>query len=73
MTLRLSKIWQTLNKYLTYINAFLFGLGTFRILDFEKIKEKKIPIFWNILLLIVLLAILFVMTYGEYRRVEDLR
>ena len=70
MTLRLSKIWQMLNKYLTYINAFLFGLGTFQVLDFEKIKEKKIPLFWSIFLLIVLLAILFVMTYGEYRRVE---
>ena len=59
-----------LNKYLTYINAFLFGLGTFQVLDFEKIKEKKFPLFWSIFLLIVLLAILFVMTYGEYRRVE---
>ena len=73
MTLQLSKIWQTINKYLTYINAFLFGLGTFQVLDLEKIKEKKISVFWNILLLIALLALVFAMTYGEYRRVEDLR
>lgn len=73
MTLRLSKIWQTLNKYLTYINAFIFGLVTFQDLHFEKMKAKKIPVFWNILLLIILLALAVVMTYGEYRRVEDLR
>jgi lipid-A-disaccharide synthase-like uncharacterized protein len=70
MTLRLSKILKTVNKYLTCVNAFLFGLGTFQVLDLEKIKEKKIPLYWNILLLIAVLVLVFAMTYGEYRRVE---
>jgi hypothetical protein len=40
------------------------------VLDLEKIKEKKIPLYWNILLLIAVLVLVFAMTYGEYRRVE---
>jgi hypothetical protein len=53
MTLELKKIWNSVNKVLTIINTFLLALilsgGSVAVKD----KPKKIPVVFNIILLIV--------------------
>jgi hypothetical protein len=68
MTLELGKIWEALNKFLTRLNIFLLQVTLMSGFDPKKMIEKKIPIGFNILLLLVLCFIIFIMTYGAYRQ-----
>ena len=54
MTAELRDGWRTVNKVLTIINLILIGLITFNVVRYKEIKDKKIPVIANILLLIFL-------------------
>jgi ABC-type uncharacterized transport system permease subunit len=71
MTSQISRSWAAINKILSTINAFLTGLFMGRIMDLKQAQERKIPVGWNILLLLIILFLAFIMIYGEYRRVTD--
>jgi len=71
MTIQSKNIFNSLNKYLSLANAFIWGLFTTRPLNYEKIKVKKIPIIFNLLLFVLLICLVFIMTYGSYRRQTD--
>jgi hypothetical protein len=70
MTLGIKKIWGSTNKVLTTINMMLLalilmGVGPTNVKEGSKIK---IPLVYNILLLIVLGTILSFLIYGIYRK-----
>jgi phosphatidylserine synthase len=54
MTIELRNIWNTFNKALTIINLVLVGILTFNTVSYKEIRDKKIPVFVNVLLLIFL-------------------
>ncbi|WP_299818544.1 hypothetical protein [uncultured Pontibacter sp.] len=54
MTAKLRNIWSTINKVLTITNLILLAVLTFSFTDYKEIKDKKIPVAVNILLLIFL-------------------
>lgn len=54
MTLRISYLWNSLNKALTIINLILFGILTFNYVPYREIKDKEVPVIANILLLLFL-------------------
>ncbi len=54
MTAEIRDGWRTLNKVLTIINLILLGLVTFNIVRYKGIKDKKIPVIANILLMLLL-------------------
>ncbi|MDP1802083.1 MAG: hypothetical protein Q8L81_12070 [Bacteroidota bacterium] len=68
MTLELKNIWESLNKNLSLINAIIWGLITLDGSLLKTAKEKKIPLAFNVVLLLALLCFLVIMTYGSYRR-----
>jgi hypothetical protein len=72
MTLDIRHIWNSVNKILTVINVLLFGLILLRPFDYQKAKATKLPVALNIVLLLILVFIVFAMTYGAYRRATDL-
>jgi hypothetical protein len=69
MTLELGKAWNELNKVLTHINVFLFGLismnGIFFITKETEHRVPRIPIAANIALLVFCLVALATLIY-EY-------
>jgi hypothetical protein len=67
MTISLKNTWNTLNKYLSIINGFIWGLTMWDAYAIQKAKTRKIPLVLNVLLFFVLLFLAFVMTYGAYR------
>ena len=71
MAISFSKIWFYINRFLTVANAFIIGMLTGRLIDARKAKEKNIPLYWNVFLLLVLLLMVLFFIYGEYRRVND--
>jgi hypothetical protein len=60
MTLELGKAWNDLNKVLTHINVFLFGVismnGIFFITKETEHRVPKIPVAANIALLVFLIV-----------------
>lgn len=54
MTAEIRKGWHTLNKVLTIINLILLVFVTFNVVSYKEIKDKKIPIVANILLMLFL-------------------
>ncbi|MFD2513941.1 hypothetical protein ACFSRY_08700 [Pontibacter locisalis] len=54
MTAEIRNIWHSVNKVLTIINLILFGLVTLNIVRYKEIRDKKIPVLANILLLLFL-------------------
>ncbi|MBC5994195.1 hypothetical protein [Pontibacter cellulosilyticus] len=54
MTAEIRNGWHTLNKVLTIINLILLGLVTFNLIRYKEIKDKKIPVIANILLMLFL-------------------
>ncbi len=68
MTLGLKNIWESVNKNLSVINAIIWGLVTMDGSLLKTAKEKKIPLPFNLVLLLALLFFLLIMTYGSYRR-----
>ncbi len=65
------KIVDSINRFLTIVNAGILCLATMTPLNFEKVKQKKIPVFYNFLLFVILFSLLVIMTYGSYRRQTD--
>ena len=70
MTLELGKAWNELNKILTHINVFLFGVismnGIFFITKETEHRVPKIPVAANIALLIFLIAGLIAVIYKYF-------
>lgn len=70
MTLELGKTWNELNKALTHINVFLFGVismnGIFFITKETEHRVPKIPVAANIALLIVLVVGLVAVIYRYF-------
>jgi hypothetical protein len=70
MTLELGKAWNDLNKVLTHINVFLFGVismnGIFFITKETEHRVPKIPVAANIALLIFLIIVLVALIYRYF-------
>jgi hypothetical protein len=70
MTLELGKAWNDLNKVLTHINVFLFGVismnGIFFITKETEHRVPKIPVAANIALLIFLIIGLVALIYRYF-------
>lgn len=70
MTLELGKAWNELNKALTHINVFLFGVismnGIFFITKETEHRVPKIPVAANIALLILLVVGLVALIYRYF-------
>ncbi len=70
MTLELGKAWNELNKVLTHINVFLFGVismnGIFFITKETEHRVPKISVAANIALLIFLALGLFALIYKYF-------
>jgi hypothetical protein len=70
MTLELGKAWNELNRALTHINVFLFGVismnGVFFITKETEHRVPKIPVAANIALLIFLIVGLAAMIYKYF-------
>lgn len=71
MTLGLKNIWDSLNRFLSVVNAAIWTLSTWVPSDFKKIKDKKNPLIFNVLLFLILVFLLIIMTYGSFRRQTD--
>mgnify|MGYP005755159463 CR=1 FL=1 len=54
MTAEIRNGWRSVNKVLTITNLILLGLLTFNIVRYKEIKDKKIPVVANVLLLVFL-------------------
>ncbi len=54
MTIEIRNTWNAVNKVLTIINIILLGLVTLNIVRYKEIKDKRIPVIANILLLLFL-------------------
>lgn len=54
MTAEFRNAWSTINKVLTVINLVLVALLTFNVVRYKEIRDKKIPVIANILLLLFL-------------------
>ncbi|MEJ8802533.1 hypothetical protein [Pontibacter sp. H249] len=46
--------WRFVNKVLTITNLILLGLVTLNVVRYKEVKDKKIPIIANVLLLLFL-------------------
>lgn len=70
MTLELGKAWNDLNKVLTHINVFLFGVismnGIFFITKETEHRVPKIPVAANIALLVFLIIATAAMIYKYF-------
>lgn len=55
----IKKIWDFINKGLTMINLFLFGILASGLPLGEHSNKKKIPLVANIILLVVLISVLY--------------
>ncbi|GAB3194843.1 hypothetical protein ABID22_000082 [Pontibacter aydingkolensis] len=66
MTAEIRDIWRTVNKVLTIVNLILLGLVTLNIVRYKEIKDKKIPVVANVLLLLFL-------GLGLYAAINNLR
>lgn len=71
MTLDIRKIWISTNKVLTRINIFFLQVILMSPFDPKKFTDRKIPVVFNILLLLILGAVLFILTYGAYRQANS--
>jgi hypothetical protein len=67
MTLDNYNIWTATNKVLTRINIYLLQLAVMSPLDIKQMETKKIPIVFNVLLLLVLVFIVSVIFYGAFK------
>ncbi len=54
MTLEIKNTWNGLNRILTIINLVLFMVLTGQGFDYTKVKDKKVPLYLNMALLLVL-------------------
>ncbi|TXK46749.1 hypothetical protein FVR03_10425 [Pontibacter qinzhouensis] len=63
MTLDIRNNWNALNRALTIINLFLFMVLTAQGFNYEELKDKKIPIVLNVLLLLIMGSIAFIVIY----------
>ena len=63
MTLRIKDTWNTINKALTIINLFLFMVLNGQGFNYEEVKDKTIPVYLNVLLLLFLGLAVFVAFY----------
>ncbi len=63
MTLDIKSNWNTINSALTIINLFLFMMLTAQGFNYEEVKDKKVPIALNMLLLLFLGFTVFVAIY----------
>lgn len=68
MTLDIRKIWTSTNNVLTRINIFLLQVALMSPFDPKKFTDRKIPVVFNVLLLLVLCFVFFILTYGAYRQ-----
>jgi hypothetical protein len=64
----MKKFISYLNRVLTIINAFIFGLAAPQVISRKKLQEKKIPVWANFLLFFTLSFLVFCLFYAPYLR-----
>lgn len=68
MTKQIIKIWDSINRVLTIINIYLFVIITFSPVSMKKVRERRIPLVANIILLLFLSLTLISAIYAFYAR-----
>lgn len=63
MTLEIKDTWNTINRVLTIINLFLFMILNGQGFDYKKVKDKKVPLYLNVVLLLFLSFAIFAAIY----------
>lgn len=64
MTLEIKNTWNAINRVLTIINLFLFMVLTAQGFNYKEVKDKTVPAYLNVVLLLVLSFAVFVTFYG---------
>jgi hypothetical protein len=64
MTLEIKNSWNAINRVLTIINLILFMILNGQGFDYNKVKDKKVPLYLNVALLLALSFAVFVTFYG---------
>lgn len=64
----MKKFFSQLNNVLTIINAFIFGITALQVIHPDRLKAKKIPVWANLLLFVVLGSLVFCLFYAPYLR-----
>jgi hypothetical protein len=64
----MKKFFSQLNNVLTIINAFIFGITTPQVIHLHRLKAKKIPVWANLLLFVVIGFLVFCLFYAPYLR-----
>lgn len=64
MTLEIKHTWNAMNRVLTIINLILFMVLNGQGFDYKKVKGKTVPLYLNLVLLLVLGFTVFVTLYG---------
>jgi hypothetical protein len=64
MTLVIKNSWNAINRVLTIINLILFMILNGQGFDYNKVKDKKVPLYLNVALLLALSFAVFVTFYG---------
>lgn len=67
MTLEIKNTWNAINRVLTIINLFLFMVLTAQGFNYQEVKGKTIPVYLNVVLLLVLGFAVFISLYGLLR------
>ncbi|MBX0333748.1 hypothetical protein K3G39_10920 [Pontibacter sp. HSC-14F20] len=66
MTLEIKNIWNALNRVLTIINLVLFMVLNGQGFDYTKVKGKTVPLYLNVILLLILGSAVFITLYGLF-------
>jgi hypothetical protein len=64
MTLEIKNTWNTINRVLSIINLVLFMMLTFQGFNYKEVKGKTVPVYLNLVLLLVLGFAVFITFYG---------
>lgn len=67
MTLEIKHTWNAINRVLTIINLFLFLVLTAQGFNYQEVKGKTVPVYLNVVLLLVLGFAVFISLYGLLR------
>ncbi|GGG09969.1 hypothetical protein [Pontibacter amylolyticus] len=67
MTLEIKNSWNAINRVLTIINLFLFMVLTAQGFNYQEVKGKTVPVYLNVVLLLVLGFAVFISLYGLLR------